>query len=234
MRYYPIFLNLSGRKVVVVGGGGVAERKVRTLLQYGAKVVVVSPGLTSRLTGLARKGSIHYRKRTYRAQDLQGTTLVLATTDDRQAQKMIARDARRRRILVNVADRVELCDFIAPSILKRGDLTVAFSTGGASPGLAQKLRRDLGQQFGQAYADFLRWMGPVRQEILRAIPSQIKRRRLFHRILSSELIDLLKKGQRAKARRVLSEILTQWGVPLQRKTRPNHHRRSPKRPQRSS
>jgi precorrin-2 dehydrogenase / sirohydrochlorin ferrochelatase len=233
VKYYPIFLDLRGLKVVVVGGGTVAERKVRTLLQYGAKVVVVSPRLTSRLKGPARKGSIRYRKRTYRAQDLQGATMVLATTDDRNIQQIIARDARQRRILVNVADRVELCDFIAPSILKRGDLTIAFSTGGASPGLAQQLRRDLGQQFGQAYAVFLRWMGPVRQEIFRTIPSQTKRRRLFHRILSSELIDLLKKGRRAKARRLLSAILAPWGISLQRKTRPNHRRRSLKRPQRS-
>lgn len=233
MRHYPIFLNLRGRKVIVVGGGTVAERKARTLLQCGAKVVVISPSLTTRLRGLARKGSIHYRKRTYRVQDLQGATMVLATTDDRNVQKIIARDARRRRILVNVADRVEFCDFIAPSILTRGDLTIAFSTGGASPGLAQKLRRDLGKQLGQAYTDFLRWMGPVRQEILRTIPSQTKRRRLFQRILNSELIDLLKQGKRIKARRVFSAILTQWNIPLQRKTRSNHRRRSLKRPQRS-
>jgi precorrin-2 dehydrogenase / sirohydrochlorin ferrochelatase len=235
VRYYPIFLDLLGLKVVVVGGGAVAERKVRTLLQCGAKIVVVSPWLTSRLTGLAKKGSIHYRKRTYRAQDLQGATMVLATTDNRKIQQIIVQDARRKRILVNVADRVELCDFIAPSILRRGDLTFAFSTGGASPGLAQKLRRDLGQQFGQAYADFLHWMGPVRQEILRAIPLQTKRRRLFQRILNSEIIDLLKKREREKARRVLSAILTQWGIPpLQRKTRPNHRRKPLKRPRRSS
>ncbi len=234
MRHYPIFLNLRDRKVIVVGGGAVAERKARTLLQCGAKVVVISPSLTTRLRGLARKGSIHYRKRTLGVQDLQGATMVLATTDDRNVQKIIAQDARRRRVLVNVADHVESCDFIAPSILTRGDLTIAFSTGGASPGLAQKLRRDIGEQLGQAYADFLRWMGPLRQEMLSAIPSQTKRRRLFQRILSSELIDLLKQGKRVKARRVLSVILAQWGIPLQRKTRPNHRRRSLKRPQRSS
>lgn len=212
MRYYPVFLDLRDRLVLVVGGGKVAEHKVQTLLRCGAKIALVSPSITSKLKTMARNGAIRQMKRVYRMQDLQGAYMVFATTNDHDVQKTVARDARRKHIPVNIADRAALCDFITPSIFTRGDLTIAVSTGGASPALAQRLRRDISRQFGHAYADLLGWLGSNRREILRVIPSQSKRRRLFRRLFNSGLIELLKRGQRTEARRMLSDILTRWGV----------------------
>lgn len=232
MKYYPILLDLQGRKVVVVGGGRVAERKARMLLRCRAEVTVVSPSLTAGLSSLARRGVLIHRHRVYRVEDLRGAFLVLATTNERDVQEAVAQDARRRRLLVNVADRTELCSFIAPSILTRGDLVIAISTGGASPALAQRLRRDLEKRIGRAYGDFLSLMSRLRGEILGRIPSQERRRRVFHRILDSGLLELLKQGKRIEAKRMLRALLSREGLVPQPKI-PNRRRRSVHRRQRS-
>lgn len=239
MKYYPILLDLKGRKVVAIGGGIVAERKVRMLLRCKAEVTVVSPSLTAGLSSLVRRGVIMHRHRLYRAEDLRGAFLVLAATHERDVQEAVAQDAHRRRLLVNVADRTELCSFIAPSILTRGDLVIAISTGGASPALAQRLRRDLGKRIGRAYGDLLSLMSRLRGEILGRIPSQERRRRVFHRILDSGLLELLKQGKRIEAKRMLRALLSReglqagWqGLAPQPKI-PNRHRKSVHRRQRS-
>ena len=226
MKFYPVFLNLRDRKVVVVGGGKVAERKVHTVLRCGAKVLVVSPTLTIRLRALVQKKLVLHRKRSYRSQDLQGASLVLAATNQRRIQETVAHDARRKDLLVNVADRAELCDFLAPSILNRGNLTIAISTGGASPALARKLRQELGQQLGQGYGKLLQWMKAVRGEIIHSASSQSRRRILFNRILNSDVVHLLKQGKTGKAHRLFMGILERSAVPIQRKSLRKRGRRS--------
>ena len=145
---YPIFLDLSGRRCVVVGGGEVANRKARKLLQARARVVVISPEIGAELESVA----VEVERRPYRAGDLEGAYLAFAATDSREVNSAVAREAQERGIPVNVADRPSDGDFALPSTLRRGRLQVAVSTGGASPALARKIKDELEGVFDPAWA----------------------------------------------------------------------------------
>ena len=165
MGSYPVVLDLDDRPVLVVGGGAVAERKVEGLLAAGAAVTVVSPRVTVSLAMLADEGRISVRFRSYRPADLRGRALVFAATDDRAVNAMVAADARRRRIWVNAADDPEHCDFLLPSVLRRGSLLVSVTTGGRSPALARVVREELERVFGSDYALLTELAGEVRREL---------------------------------------------------------------------
>jgi precorrin-2 dehydrogenase/sirohydrochlorin ferrochelatase len=145
---YPIFLDLSGRRCVVVGGGGVADRKARKLLQARAEVVVISPEVGAELESVA----VEIHRREYREGDLEGAYLAFAATNVRKVNAAVAREAKERGILVNVADSPSEGDFALPSTLRRGRLQVAVSTGGASPTLARRIRGELEEAFGPEWA----------------------------------------------------------------------------------
>ena len=152
---YAVFLALQGRKCVVVGAGDVGERKIDGLLDSGAEVVVIGPEATSEVRARARDGRIAWIDREYAAGDLDGAFLAIAATDDREVNKRVAEEAAERRVLLNVVDDPELCTFTAPSLLKRGDLTVAISTNGRSPAMARKVREDLEGRFPENYGDLV-------------------------------------------------------------------------------
>ncbi len=156
---YPVFLDLEGRRCVVVGGGEVANRKARKLLQARAKVVVISPEVKPELAGMAAE----VRRRTYREGDLESAFLVFAATDAREVNAAVAREARERGIPVNVADEPSEGDFALPSTLRRGRLQVAVSTGGASPTLARRIRRELESVFGSEWAGVVEELGRARR-----------------------------------------------------------------------
>lgn len=165
--YYPIFLNISGKRCVVIGGGQVSLRKVKALLEYRASVEVISPDACPELNKLAKDGEISMLPRSYRAGDLEDAFIVIATTSDRGINFEIAREAQRKLVLVNVVDDKENSDFIAPSYVRRGDITIAVSTAGRSPALARKIRTRLEKDFGDEYASLARLTDEVRAEIKR-------------------------------------------------------------------
>ena len=161
--YFPAFLDLRGRRCLVVGGGEVGQRKTRTLLECGAHVTVVSPAVTPGLAALAAGGRIEHRARAFRRSDLRGRALAVAATGDSRVDEAVAAVARRSRVLVNVVDRPNHCDFILPSVLRRGELQIAVSTGGRSPALAREIRRRLEGLFGPEYAELVRRVGAERR-----------------------------------------------------------------------
>lgn len=161
--YFPAFLDLRGRHCLVVGGGPVGERKVRDLLACGASVTLVSPTLTDGLSALVVAGRLRRRARPFRDDDVRGCSLVLAATGLAAVDARVARAARRRRALVNVADRPRHCDFIVPSVLRRGQLQIAVSTGGRSPALARDIRARLEPLFPPAYGDLVDRVGEARR-----------------------------------------------------------------------
>jgi precorrin-2 dehydrogenase / sirohydrochlorin ferrochelatase len=160
MPYIPIFLDVTDRKCVVVGGGEVATRKVESLLEAGANVTVVGPRLSAELEALAAHGQIVHKARNYQSGDINGCALVYAATDDPKLHRGLADEACALGIPINVADVPELCTFIAPAVVKRGALQIAVATSGASPAFAVRLRRTLEKQFGAEYA--------ITLEVLRA------------------------------------------------------------------
>jgi siroheme synthase-like protein len=200
--YYPIMLKIQGEKCVVVGGGKVALRKVKMLLECGAKVTVISPILHQDLVRLAQGKAIHLIKRDYKPGDLDGAVVVIAGTDAEEVNQSVAHEAKKRGILVNVVDDPGESDFIVPSFLRRGDLTIAISTGGTSPALAKKIRTKLGQDFGKEYGLLLPLMGEVRSTVKeKAI---MVREKAWQEALDLDsLIGLIQKGQREKAKSLL-------------------------------
>lgn len=162
---YPVFLRLEGQPCLVVGGGAVAERKVRALLAAGASVRVVSPTLNEALAGLAREGRILYVRRGYRPGDLAGVLLVVAATASPALNTRIARECRARRILVNVVNAPEAGNFLVPAVLRRGALVIAVSTGGKSPLLARILRDELAARYGPEYAELPELVGGLRKAL---------------------------------------------------------------------
>ena len=205
--YYPISLNVRGRKCVVVGGGQVALRKVRTLLEHGANVAVISPEFCSELGQLAGKGSIHVRNREYQEGDLTDAFITIAATDDSNVNRQVTGESRRRAIMINVVDDADNSDFIAPSYLQRGDITIAVSTAGRSPALARKIRTVLEKHFTTEYAALAQLVSEGRDE-LKHQRIQVDGEGWQQALQLDSLIELLRHGETEKARSTLISNLT--------------------------
>jgi len=204
MTYYPICLRVAGRPCVVVGGGKVAEQKVASLLKAGARVTLVSPELTPRLTALVAERRIAHHRRPYRSGDLQGAFLAYAATDSEALHAQIADDARAAGVLVNVVDRPALCDFIMPAVVERGDLVIATSTGGASPALAKRIRHALEDTFGPEYDVALQLLRRVRARLRGTIPDAAERQRICTALIDSPLLDYLRDQRADQVDRLLA------------------------------
>lgn len=205
MGYYPIFLDMGGRPCVVIGGGAVAEHKVEGLLQVGGHVTVVSPELTSKLALLVSQEKVRYIARPYQAGDLAGYRLAFAATDDPEVNAAVYREGRERGICVNAADDAVHCDFILPSILRRGELVVAVATGGASPALSRVIRENLEAYFTEDYATLAAIVGKVRRELQGR--SFVPTPEAWHNALDEKLRRLIREGKEEDARNYLLECL---------------------------
>jgi siroheme synthase-like protein len=195
MRYYPLFLDLNSRRTVVVGGGAVAERKVRQLLACGARVTVISPTATPRLRAWHRRNTIQWRPRRYKWGDLRSAWLVISASDDAAVNLRVAQDSTRHRTLANIVDDAAISTAIAPAWFRRGALVVAFSTGGASPALARQLRLRLGQEVGQDYAAYVALLTRLRRRIHRQVKDPAARQRLMRRIVRADLLPLIRSAR---------------------------------------
>ncbi len=163
MTYYPVCLDIKDKRCVVVGGGKVAFRKVESLLEAGARVIVISPKMNTSLQKLINKNKITYLPQEYKSGDIKkGIFLVIAATDDSQLNAKIADDAKRLNLLINVVDAPKLCNFILPATLRRGSLTISVSTSGKSPALAKKIKEDLQNIYGTEYEDLVNSLGKLR------------------------------------------------------------------------
>jgi len=191
MRYYPIFLDIKNKPCIVIGGGKVAERKVVSLLNAGARITVISPDVTSRLDKMAQSGKIGLIKRPYRKGDLKGALLVYATTDDKVVNTRISEEAEKKGILLNVADAPDNCNFIVPSVVERGALSIAISTGGTSPAFAKSLRMEMEERYGKEYALFLNIMAAIRQKLLTKGSGSDKNRKLFNKLASFSIPEMI-------------------------------------------
>jgi len=207
MRYYPINLDINGHTCLVVGGGPVGLRKVTTLLECGARVTVVSPEVESRIEQLAEEGRIRLERRAYTTSDLDGKFLVIGATDDNALNRKISWDAGRKKMLCNIADVPDACNFILPSIVHRGDLIIAISTSGSSPAMAKKLRRELEIQYGEEYGDLLSFMQAVRRRLLSQAHAPEAHKPLFEKLLDGDLVTLIRKRDVSRINALLADVL---------------------------
>lgn len=210
MHYYPVYLDLRGRPCAVLGGGALAEEKARGLLAAAAQVTVFAAEPTPGLAELAASGALRHVGRDYRNGDLAGVFLAIvaaSAASDPTLREAVWREAQARGVLLNTVDDPPRCDFIAPSIVRRGDLTVAISTGGKAPALAVRLRQELESRLGDEHARFLDLAGRVRQPLAERHPDFETRRDLWYRLVDSDVLSLLSRGEEEAAKARFQEIL---------------------------
>ena len=192
---------------MVVGGGQVGTRKVGTLLQCGAHVTVISREATSGLMEMAEKGRIDLQLRDYRSCDLDRMFLVIGATDDQDLNRRIHRDAEASQRLCNIADQPDLCNFVLPSIINQGNLSIAISTAGKSPAFAKFLRRQLQGQFGPEYGKMLDLMGAVRKRLLAEEHAPEQHKPMFEELIRSGLLEMIKDNNHEQIDTLLQSVL---------------------------
>ena len=194
---YVACLRLSGRRCVVVGGGDIGLEKVEGLLACGGDVTLVAPEAIDALAALASEGSISWEKRSYEPADLEGTFIVIAATNDTDVNIGIYEDAERRAMLVNIVDVPPLCNFILPAIVRQGSMAIAISTQGASPALAKRMKREIADQFGEAYAELAVILNEVRGWAKGTLPTYNDRKDFFEGIVNGDPdpIELIREGR---------------------------------------
>lgn len=209
-RYLPICLNLEGRRVLVVGGGGVGTQKVSDFAECGAHVTVISPVVSDYIRDRAAAGEVELHERRYRAGDADGYFLVVVATDDPPTNRAAYLEANARGQLVNVCDDPPNCNYIFASRIERGPLTVSIFTHGTSPAFAKRVRRELEAWFGPEYGDFARLLAEIRPQV-RQIEglSQPQRQRIFERIVYSEALFLFREGRAAAARELAERLIAE-------------------------
>lgn len=208
MSYLPVFLNLSGRKCLVIGGGNIAFRKIRQLLKAGGKVTVVSPELCQEIKTMLDEKKIRYIKSGFQPDQIAGMTLVIAATDNDEVNRQVSEVSQKHNIPVNVVDNPGLCTFIMPSIVDREPVQIAISTGGASPVLARLLRARLETMIPASFGKLAELMGKSREKVRKRFPVMRERRRFWEHILQGPIAEMLFAGQDKAALKALEkEIL---------------------------
>ncbi len=205
--YFPVCLDIRERRCIVVGGGRVAERKAKGLLEHGGLVRVISPDITPDLNRLKEEGRLKWLNRDYQDGDLAEAFLVIAATDDTSVQARVFAEAEMRRIMVNVADVPKWCNFILPATARRGDLAISVSTGGKSPALAKRLRQELEDQFGEEYSLLTEILGNLRPVVLALKKSHTENQELFSQLLHDNFPAWIKDRDWQQITRHVKEVL---------------------------
>jgi precorrin-2 dehydrogenase/sirohydrochlorin ferrochelatase len=203
LKYYPVFLDIAGKKCIVVGGGDVASRKIARLLDCGARVCVVSPGLVPELEELKKDQLIEHIPDEYHVEYLNDAALVIGATDDERINASISLDAKARNLPVNIVDDPQKCDFILPSLIERGDLIIACSTGGQSPALARHLREELESVYGEEYAVLVSILGQLRTKMEKNAGVG---KTWFDRLMSAGLLDAIRNRDAASMKTIVRDI----------------------------
>jgi len=206
--FYPLFADIEGRRCLVVGGGPVGTEKVEKLLDHGAVIRLVTPALSPRLEELAASGAIgELRRRTYRSEDLDDCFLVIAATNLDAINRMVWQDAEARNMLCNVVDVPPLCNFIVPSIVRRGELALAISTGGASPVVAKHIRQELEGRYGPEWEALVALLREVRDDLKERYPDMPGRRDAVERLMATDVVERLAAGDAEAVDALVRETL---------------------------
>jgi len=210
--YYPIYIDIEDRDVLIVGGGAVCARKAETMMKYGARVTIVSPEITDEIEEWERAGMLRVTRAPYSESVLEGRSMVIASTDDKCVNGRVARDCRRRRIPVNVVDVTHLCEFIVPAIVESGSIQIAISTGGSSPAVARTLKEDLQRFVGPEYAELNDLLGTLRKSAKSVLATDVDRKRFFDGIIAAGVLGMLREGRRREAFETIARACDAAGV----------------------
>jgi precorrin-2 dehydrogenase/sirohydrochlorin ferrochelatase len=207
MKYFPIYLDLKDRNILVVGTGHEAEPKVLQFLKAGARLKLISETRPVYIDEFETYNNFIFEQRNFSISDLKDIWLVISTLADRELNEFIFKTATERKILCNVVDVTDLCSFIFPAIVTQGDISIAISTSGTSPALAQKIKSEISELIGPEYGALAGILGRERVGILKHIPNKKERAKLFHRLANSEAIELLKRNQNYEAEILITQII---------------------------
>jgi precorrin-2 dehydrogenase / sirohydrochlorin ferrochelatase len=190
--YYPLFLDISGKLCVVLGGGKVAERKVSTLLKFNARVKLISPMITKNLSKRAESGKIEFLQREYREGDLDGASLVFAATERKDVNLGIKREAEVKSIPINIVNDTTSCQFLVPSIVQKGPVTIAISTSGSLPLLSKKLRQEINSYLTEDYVKYANKIGKFRRTLKERIKDGKRRREILEEVAKTDFHEILR------------------------------------------
>jgi precorrin-2 dehydrogenase/sirohydrochlorin ferrochelatase len=204
-KYYPVSLDLTDKRCVIIGGGEVAQRKAERLIACGAQVTVVSPSLTPLLEDRKKANAIEHIDTDYERQALHGAFMVIGATDHDDVNAQISRDALSLGILVNIVDDPDKCNFILPSLVQQGDLSIAVSTGGKSPALAKKIKEDLQQQYGPEYESLLKIMGSLRKKIMAQGHATEANKAVFEALVRSDMLQAIRDGNLDLVKKIIND-----------------------------
>lgn len=207
MILYPLNLDIAGKLCLVVGGGRVAWRKIRSLLGCNARVTVVSPAVVPEIELLAKRGELIWLERAYRQGDLAGAILAFAATDNPEVQQLVSREAEERSVLLNSADDPERCDFQVPATVRRGELLLTVSTGGGSPALSRNVRQQLEVQFGPEYGVAIYLFSAVRERLVPGPGTPEENKKVFRELLLSNILESVRENDWQKIEEILSRTL---------------------------
>lgn len=195
-RGYPVQLNMVGVRCVVVGGGKVAARKIKQLLQSGAKIVIISPAVAAEIAEWEQEDRVIVYRRDYKDRDdLAGARLVFAATSSEAVNAAVCKDAEALGLFSNNISHCEGGSFLVPAVLHRGSLVITVSTSGASPGLAVKLRDELEERIGREYEEYVNFLAELRAKVLSVIDEPQTRTIIFHNVLKFDILELIRKGR---------------------------------------
>ena len=214
MSKYPIYLEVSSRRIVIIGGGAVATRKVQVLLEAGARLVIVSPKIDDVLTNLCRGTNAELIKSRYSKNYLAGATLAIAATNDHKLNKQIYKDCQELEILCNVVDEPELCDFFVPAVVKRGDLQIAIGTEGNCPAYAGHIREKLEHLFTENHGLFLAQIQTLRKKIIEDTPDPEYRKALLGKLVDDQSFDYFVQNGLQKWRTFAEKIIKEYQKPV--------------------
>jgi precorrin-2 dehydrogenase / sirohydrochlorin ferrochelatase len=203
--YYPLFLDLTDKLCIVVGGGAVAERKARGLLNAGARVRLISPEVTRGVRRLARQGRIEVVPREYQEGDLDGAALAIAATNASEVNMRVKGESKRLSIPLNVADRPDLGDFIVPAVVRKGPVVVAVSTSGLLPVLARRLKEEIGLKLSADYLPYARRVGAFRRILIETVHDPGKKREILRRVCRADVSEVSRMTLKEMKKRFIEE-----------------------------
>lgn len=207
MPYYPVFLDIKDRKIIIVGGGLVAERKVKNLLTYGCLIYICANDMTRYLHDLVKQNKIKRIEHHEIPEHMKDAFMAIAATDDHDVNREISLMAKENKVLINAVDQPDDCSFIVPSVVRRGELHIAISTGGKSPALAKRIRRSLESAYGEEYGIVLEIMGALRKKILASDKTQVEKKVIFEQLAEVNLPEYIRKNDRERLTESLKSIL---------------------------
>ena len=205
---YPLFLDLRDKEVVVIGAGKVAERKIATLLEYGANIMVIAPTATETIESWNESGEILWVKRSYNPGDLTGAFLVVCAVGVPSVNENVFNEATANNALINVVDVPRMCNFIVPSVVRRGPLQIAISTSGAAPTVAKQIRCELEERYPEVWTDYMILLGQMRSFVIANVPGNEKRRKpIFEAICNSDIFERICRGESLNAEDMYRETV---------------------------